>query len=120
MVTKILRGAESFKERVAQLKKESPYYPDIVVKEYPDNSSPYGKIAFASTLVRIEREGIWYTVHCVESVMLSPNYPVDFLYTRLMDSVHKIQHLYIVGSGHEDVDPLQISELERLRIKSDH
>lgn len=104
----ILEETASFEDFIEALKKQSNYYPKIIRarKLY---------VTYYSTLVRIERDGKWYVVHCVES--LSQTLKVEEIYClmRLIESVHKIQHLYKITDGKfEYLDPLQESEAERL------
>ncbi len=92
----IIDKAERRRQFIAQLKAESSYYPEVLVKNRFDGQEEL----YASTLVRIERNGIWYVVHAVFWIM--PNHQVrDFLFTRLMHSVHQIQHLYVVNAEAE-------------------
>lgn len=121
MIDEIVTEATSFKGRVAELKRKSSYYPQVVIEEYPNDHPEYDKVIFASTLVRIERDKKWYYIHCVENVVPTKTTSEIHLLIRLMDSVHKIQHLYKITGQFEDVDPLQKSETDRLiEIKSKH
>lgn len=120
LLNKFVEKDAAIKNRIAELKKESGYYPKVLIK-------PYREIGFvtelyASTLVRIERDGIWYIVHCVEWIVPNSQTVVSNLLLRLMDSVYKIQCLYKIpnnvvnfnGVPIHDIDLLQISEIERL------
>ena len=135
---------------IAELKRESSYYPSVLIKYYEryerrtqetereklngiinnlaasllkKPEQKIEKVCYASTLVRIERNGKWYVVHCVESVMPTENCDEKHLLLRMMDSVYKIQLLYriveVTMDGIEplqDVDNLQRSEVERLTL----
>jgi len=114
MIDKIVKETTSFKERIAELKEKSSYYPEVVIEEYPNDHPESDRVVFASTLVRIERDGKWYAVHCVESVVPTKTTSEKHLLIRLMDSVHKLQHLYKITGQFEDVDSLQKSEMNRL------
>lgn len=99
-----------------QLKTESSYYPNVLIKYY-------GSECYASTLVRIKRNGTWYLVHCVESIILTESIKEEDLLIKFIDSVYKIQFLYNIIEVNDrtieqfqDVDKLQISEEERLMI----
>lgn len=114
MIDKIVKEATSFRERIAELKEKSSYYPEVVIEEYRNDHPEYDRVVFASTLVRIERDGKWYVVHCVENIVPMETTSEKHLLIRLMDSVHKIQHLYRITGQFEDVDPIQKSETDRL------
>lgn len=115
---KILWDSQLTEKRIADLKKKSSYYPQVLIEECITNlcfrNNKYEKTIYASTLVRIERDGIWYTVHCVESIILTENTSEKDLLIKFMDSVYKIQHLYKVTGYLEDVDSIQKSEFDRL------
>ena len=99
----------TWSRRVAELRTTSQYWPSIEKKYYDD-----GTVMF-STLIRITRYGQWYSIHCVEAFNAKiPGYSNDFLYERIIRSVHSIQTLYKVGSYPDEMDNLQISEEERL------
>ena len=112
MLRKILRDNETFINRVASLKKESPYYPSVIVREYERHHEPYNEI-YISTLVRIERDGVWYVVHCLESGVETEYFNTEDILMQLQQSAYKIQHLYKL-CGHEEIDKIQKSEKERL------
>jgi hypothetical protein len=126
MIDIIVKEVQDFNNRIAELKKYSYYYPSILIKNYDYIPFPgSGRkllTVYASTLVRIKREEKWYIVHCVESVIPNNVTNEKDLLLKIMDSVHRIQNLYQIGSsGFQDIDILQISEEERLRnsLKSD-
>ena len=111
MLNKILEEVKQFKQSIAELKSKSKYYPEILIvyeKEYDR------KTCYASTLVRIERDNIWYTVHCVESIILEETFDEKNLLLKMMFSVHQIQNLYRITGEFEEKDTLQISEIERV------
>lgn len=129
MIDKIIHQARTFEWIVADLKKSSMYYPAVILRYYknPNQESTIGLTdCYASTLVRIERDGIWYTVHCVECCTLTSEYDETKLLLKFMDSVYKIQHCYQIqtittpnGKPLQDVDPMQKSEKERVRALCD-
>ena len=100
----------NFKEALKELNPISPYFPEYIEKLYP-NDNPLIKEKhriFLSTIIRVERDGVWYKVHCVES-----GFGKD-VYKYFLLSCYKIQHLYMI-TGSEEVDHIQISETERLK-----
>lgn len=121
-----------FYSRVADLKKESKYYPHITIRKYTkekvinknfcdyfkkDKPKEESGEVYASTLVRIKRNGIWYVVHCAESLSLNAfalTYDEKTLIMLLMEHVYKIQLGYVITGRYEDIDILQISEEERI------
>lgn len=109
-----IHEAYSFEKRISKLKRESNYYPSILIKEYPNDNPIYHKVIFASTLVRINRNDKWYIVHCVENIIPTKVVDREELLLKIMKSVHKIQHLYQITGLYEDVDSLQESEVERI------
>jgi hypothetical protein len=119
MINEILNSAALSKQRIADLKSQSPYYPKVNIIEHPasyplNKVLPLSKVLFASTLVRINRDNKWYIVHCVESVIVTKTVNEKNLLLNLMESVHRIQNLYMITGYHEDIDSLQKSEAERL------
>jgi hypothetical protein len=125
----IVSKAIGFNQRIAKLKAASKYYPKILQVCYDGDSkinfmgNNVEEDVFLSTLVRIEREGVWYTIHVVEAMTFNCNRPRDILYETFMRRVYDVQHLYNInlnfqapdGSQGFDIDKLQISEEERLK-----
>ena len=111
-LSKIIASYQDFLEVTAYLSANSPYYPETIKLEA-------GRTIYYSTRVRIERDGKWYAIHCVESFMPTATVDEANCLHRLMLSAHQIQHLYQI-TGHpklseaEKVDDLQITETERL------
>ena len=105
----------SFPQRVAALKKESPYYPDVIIREYEGKCPDFNEM-YISTLVRIKRNDVWCTVHCVESGSITEYLTVKDLLTRIQHSAYKIEHLHRI-CGLEDIDGSQKSEEDRLKYK---
>ena len=140
MIQQILNQAKEFNAIIAELKEKSSYYPKVLIAYYETHSrmqetnrqkhnrfidalagkllnkkpKEVPKTCYASTLVRINRDGKWYVVHCVESVYITPECDEKNMLLRLALSVHQIQNLYKITGQFEDVDTLQISEEERL------
>ncbi len=106
--TKIIQEALSFERIIAELEENSKYYPDILIKNY------YGTL-YASTLARIKRNKIYYVVHCVEAIIITPTTSEKDLLLKIMKSVHNIIYLYKLTGKYENIDILQISETERLK-----
>lgn len=101
---------------IAQLKKDSDYYPRILFRNQPANKTGYKSI-YVSTLVRIYRHGQWYAIHCVESAMNIPSKTNwrESLLLIIMHSVHKIQQLYKVNKGDlKEMDTIQMDESKRI------
>jgi hypothetical protein len=119
----------SFNEIRLELKKDSKYWPDVLIREYDnvyemfkEGGEPEPKIIYASTLVRIERDGKWYIVHCLENFIPTSRMGERELLLRLINNVHHVQLFHIInreimasdGKFLEDVDSLQISEKQRI------
>lgn len=110
MIAKILNEASHFEQMVSRLKKESGYYPNVIMLDHFTD----GRLEkYASTLVRIQRSGKWYAIHCVESIIPNSTVSESHLLLRMMDSVYKIQSLYILQPN-DKLDAIQISEFERM------
>lgn len=128
MISEFIHRANSFKAIIAELKKESSYYPSVLIKYYDSgigmdfrDSVEESKACYVSTLLRIEREGVWYVVHCVESIISNEMVDEMNLLKRFMASVYQIQFLYQIpnftdpdGIPLQDVDRIQQSEVDRL------
>lgn len=107
------RYANKFQHRIAILRKKSRYYPLVIMDREPDQDFNFESVAL-STLVRINRDGIWYVVHCVEIGILNNDKVMQFLNDKFMTSVHLIQNLYQL-CGIEEIDVSQEDEVERLK-----
>lgn len=100
-----------FEERlhVFELKQKSPYYPHILYEN--KNNQLY-----ASTLIRIKRNNVWYAVHLVKSIYFkSPKYYKDSK-LELTQTMHSIAYnvLLFYNASNLNPDTLQISEKERM------
>ena len=141
MKDEILHKAKQFELIISELRKESTYYPSVLIKYYERNDrlekteSSYSntlinkltssllskpredvdKDCYASTLVRIERNGKWYNIHCVESIFITENCNEKQLLLTMMESVYQIQHLYCISEINHP-DNIQESEIERLSL----
>lgn len=105
------------------LKRESDYYPKILVKKRKEDVYEH---VYLSTIVRIKKRGIWYTVHCVKTGVINhlgnTEYSMEHLFLDLIEQVHTIQHLYTADTSMVDSegkfliekDKLQKSEKSRL------
>lgn len=85
---------------------DAPYYPNILlVRE--------GTALYGGTYIRIERDGKWYKVLCVEAAITND---AAQLLVKIMNIVYRIQWLYrLTGNDNmEKIDELQIPERERL------
>ena len=110
---KILNEVELFKQRISELKKDSHYYPSVLIREYPVDQPKYKKEIYASSLIRIKRNGVYYTVHCVESIIETENTTESDLLIKFMGYAYNIMYLYKIGA-YDDVDPSQSDEETRL------
>jgi len=104
---KVVNEAKDFRILIDELKKISPYYPNVIRMEADD------KQVYFSTKVRKDFDGKWYYIHCVERIKPNRQYGEIDCLKYLMRRVYEIQYLYVL-SGMEDVDELQISEIERI------
>lgn len=104
---KIFHNIAESRSYTQKLKDMSEYYPNI-------KQDTRDETVYLTTLVRIERDGKWYTVHCVMS--FGSKAPAVFVVAlhRIMMEVHNIQYLYKITGTMEDLDILQQSETDRL------
>ena len=116
---RMIDDAMNHQSIIAILKSKSKYYPEVVLETFGSTVNGETKtVNYASTLVRIERDGVWYTVHCVETYVSSQMFPDKAgLLLNLMHKAHYVMHLHkISGTANEDVDKDQTSEEQRLAI----
>ena len=117
----ILQKVADFKTRTNRLKEQSDYYPKVLI--LPEQSEiERGHSFVATTLVRKEWNGKWYTIHHVQRVWMededkerAEEKAKSYLLMRMMYEVHNCQNLYIVTGKYEDEDKSQQSESERLK-----
>jgi len=116
----IIRQVEKFRARTQSLKERSDYYPIVLIEEEPDEDEEYSFVA--STLLRKEHEGTWYTIHHVQRYSCkemnkhrAQEVATTHLLIRMSLVIYNSLHLYRITGRMEDVDELQISEEERLR-----
>jgi len=117
MIARMIDEARQYESIIALLKKKSKYYPEVVLEAFGSKVNGETRtVNYASTLVRIQREGVWYTVHCVETYVSSEMFPDKVgLLLNLMHKAHYVMHLHkLSGIANEDVDKEQLSEEERL------
>jgi hypothetical protein len=111
MLSKILEQANDFKVRTAKLKAMSEYWPIVRSKNFE------GFEIALTTLVRICRQGKWYAIHCVESgIVQIGSHEVEAIFERLIDSVHKVQNLYVIQDL-VDSDGVKLDELDELQME---
>jgi len=105
----VLQISEEVKHYNIYLKENSNYYP-IIFEDLKED------VTSLSTLVRLEleKDGIWYTVHCVEKAVLNEIVTISTLYQKLIKSTYDIMNLYNITGKFEDLDKVQISEEDRL------
>lgn len=117
MIARMIDDAMNHQSIIAILKSKSKYYPEVVLETFGSTVNGETRtVNYASTLVRIERDGVWYTVHCVETYVSSQMFPDKAgLLLNLMRNAHNVMHLHkLCGRANEDVDKDQSSEEERL------
>lgn len=120
MKTGIAIDSLYLQNRVKELRSKSKYYPEVIFEEYLssgwDNYPPNSvKQVFASTLVRIERDGVWYVVHVVEHCLLDQYTLVNTFPIMLNRFLHKVNTVQLFWKPKpEEKDSLQKSEFERL------
>lgn len=132
MINEILHGVEESYARTAYLKQNSDYWPEVFFKR---EQAGQGTEIYASTLARIERDGIWYVVHHIHSVWKDDSDPdsnlESYLVINLSRQVHISQQFYQVSTGEfrdafgrvkhfQEVDKIQLSEKERLIERYPH
>ncbi len=108
-----LQRANDFVEerriKLNTLRINSPYYPQIA-------SFVEGDREYLSTLVRIERNGVWYAIHVEHDFManLQRSYEMRaVILQKMVVDITKIQYFYMLQN--DDVpDKIQISEKDRL------
>lgn len=107
---------------IARLYKASPLYPKYL-KETQYQGEP-GKlmqeIFVLSTIVRIERKGIWYKIHLVEQYLVNQSKretDIELLLQRFIQQAYFII-LYAVPSEMVVADKDQTSEI--LRVKAEY
>ena len=112
-LNKILIETDNFTKVVTSMKEISPIYPAIR-SSYSLNTNT----VYLTTMARIQRDGKWYLVHCMENFTPTTGHKVQAMeigYHRLIRTVHNVHYLYKVGTHMEDLDPDQTPEPERLR-----
>lgn len=130
MISEILHREQNHTARIAYLKSHSDYWPEVFFKK---DQIEIGVEVFASTLLRIERGGIWYAVHHVDSMLQTEEQlNIDgLLMQRLARAVYVTQHFYQISKEEyrdawgrpiamQDVDKIQLSEKERLIERYPH
>ncbi len=120
----MIERADKHTKFIAKLKKDSNYYPEILFRDLywgpPASlcfkSKPRCYTIYVSTLVRIQRNDQWYSIHCAESIMVQKGQDDSkLLLLRLIKSVCGVQHLYIPIPGITLLDKCQELESERLQ-----
>jgi len=97
------------KATLKNLKGISPYFPQFGI--FPENDQ-----VFISTLVRIEKDGIWYTVHCAQDFKPAiSDLKVQAIQKLLIDAYNVKLFWKFSGIGMEDRDTCQESEEERVK-----
>lgn len=124
-IGKHLQAASSHSSRIRNMRRLTPYFP-----KYCESCFPIGdgaEIHF-STLVRVKHEktGLWWTVHVVSSYFHNHN-SKDGMYdaqsaaiSRLMRDAHVAAMLHVPMGGIDQIDSIQMSEEDRIRIEVDN
>lgn len=112
-IDEILQNNSEQMSWISELKRASDYYPVVARVEHPFPTGGFKEFSF-TTLVRVKRDGKWYTVHCVEDFINNDSDAERITLLRFMIQVHNIQNLYMITGKCEDVDELQISEEDRI------
>jgi hypothetical protein len=119
---KVRNNVKTFNKIRLELKKDSPFYPDILTREYEQET---GRYLYLSTTIRIQRDGKWYKVHCIESIAcmtITPKFWEQQLIQRLIRNVYICQLFHQIntelinsdGESLQDIDENQISEKQRM------
>ncbi len=142
---KQINDYKPFSHIVAELKNNSPYFPQVkssYYKGFPKQEETRKNTTneivallttgnlfkgekkynehtafYASTFVRVKQHGTWYMVHLLESCILNDSTTEVELLTKFMESAYKILKLYKVNPTIDTIDPLQISEEQRLELQ---
>jgi hypothetical protein len=106
---------ESFHVSVNAMREVCEYYPAITV-------GTKGNDLYVGAYVRIQRAGVWHKIICVHAVNLGNDLKARLEWlTRgmeiFMESVHKIQNLYIISGPNPEVDSLQEQEFLRIMMR---
>ncbi len=115
------------KAKTLSLKERSEYYPKVLIEqendEQLDRDGYRGLIFVASTLVRKEHKKKWYTIHHVvrwacdiSDQIRAKEMAKGHLLEKMMFDVHNSLNFYKISGKYEDLDTLQQSEPDRLRI----
>jgi len=109
----IIRNVAELRKTTADLKINSPYYPEYLRKQIDD-------VIYFSTLVRIDRNHVWYAVHHMRSFEIYNNSSIKIM-TLEMDTlkmlrfeIHKSSVCY--KANPDDKDSSQQSEYDRLTV----
>lgn len=111
-----IHPAKSHDQIIKDLKIESLYYPDVIIRRYkPEfNMSGVLYISYASALMRVFREDKWYVVHVVKSMCRTINNSEREMLLLFMQDAHQIQNLYVLNGKFDELDLCQQSEYQRL------
>ncbi len=130
MIDQILQEWKQGSAEIRRLREISPYWPEFIAEDkkpqylvgreyYPyKNDHEY----ILSTIVRIERDGIWYDVHCVNRGLVILDQPVSLmlndLFRQFTMNVYTVQNLYKIDPnnlyGSTCVSKIQVPEQQRL------
>jgi hypothetical protein len=107
-IAQILEENNAFKAEVVNLKRESPFYPQLLMK------NKKGQELVISTLIRKSKDGIWYSIHLI----LRIQNPVgsgcaEVLLQKVMATAYNLILFYQI-TERDEICPIQISEEERL------
>lgn len=88
MIQQALEYVGNFKMKIANLKKKSPIYPDILFT-ISENE------VFLTTLVHFQHKAVWYARHHVESGILTDTFSIEMIFNRLNQEASKTKTLGI-------------------------
>lgn len=107
MLSKSLETGTTFLQDIKHLKRHSKYFPEILACQI-------GERLYASTIVRFERAGVWFTIHVVDYVEAGTNIDDVAIVTKsLIRNAWDAYHLHTMH--HAEKDEIQVSEAIRLQ-----
>lgn len=110
MIQKIIADVDEFHSLVKQMESTAPYYPDILERKTETS-------LYIGTNVRIERNETWHKILHLQCLSL-PHSLEDYKFAidRLHHDCYLSRLFYVINDDSQFVDPLQISEEDRLKF----
>ncbi len=115
-----MRDLKGYHDKQQTLREKSPYFPEAY---YSDGKKPFDSKNYLtlSTLVRINRFGIWYAIQATEYRFLQSDWTmmqvkevIAEMHRSLMTSASMINHFY-TAQQEDEIDIHQIDESTRMR-----